>query len=105
MTRNVFQNIEQIVSSLWEAADQLRINSKLTSSGYDMLVLGVTFLRHAANRSKAAIVADQAAGKMLKCRVMMLPREAQFDELLNLPVADWSCPWIWDNAQMDVDQR
>ena len=34
MTHNVLKNIEQIESSLWEAADQLRANSKLTSSEY-----------------------------------------------------------------------
>jgi type I restriction enzyme M protein len=107
MTRNVYQYIEQIVSSLWEAAGQLRTNSKRTSSGYAVPVLGVIFLRHAANRYKAAIDADQTAGKMPKCplvqshfvkrRAMILPREAQFDELLKLPVADWSCPWIRDD--------
>jgi len=98
MTGKVLQNIEQVESSLWEAADQLRANSKLTSSEYAMPVLGVIFLRHAANRyytAKAAIEADQAAGKMpkrplvkadfVKRRAMMLPQEAQFDELLKLP--------------------
>ena len=98
MTGNALQNIEQIESSLWEAADQLRANSKLTSSEYAMPVLGVIFLRHAANRyyaAKAAIEADQAAGKMpkrplvkadfVKRRAMMLPKQAQFDELMKLP--------------------
>jgi len=111
MTRNALQNIEQIESSLWETADQLRANSKLTSSEYGMPVLGVIFLRHAANRytaARAAIEADQAAGKMpkrplvkadfVKRRAMMLPKEAQFDDLLKLPVADWSYPWSWDDA-------
>lgn len=36
MTRNALHNIEQLESSLWEAADQLRANSKLTSSEYCM---------------------------------------------------------------------
>ncbi len=96
MTGNALHNIEQLESSLWEAADQLRANSKLTSSEYAMPVLGVIFLRHAANRyyaGKAAIEAEQAAGKMpkrpladfVKRRAMMLPKEAQFDELLKLP--------------------
>jgi type I restriction enzyme M protein len=98
MTRNALQNIEQIESSLWAAADQLRANSKLTSSEYAMPVLGVIFLRHAANRyytAKTAIEADQTAGKMpkrplikadfVKRRAMMLPKEAQFNELLALP--------------------
>lgn len=98
MTGNALDNIEQIEASLWEAADQLRTNSKLNSGEYAMPVLGVIFLRHAANRyyeAKAAIEADQAAGRMpkrplvkadfLKRRAMMLPKSAQFDELLKLP--------------------
>lgn len=34
----------------------------------------------------------------VKRRAMMLPREAQFDELLKLPIAGWFCPWFWDDA-------
>lgn len=34
MTANAFQNISQIQSSLWEAADQLRANSKLSSDEF-----------------------------------------------------------------------
>jgi len=47
-------NIAQLEASLWDAADNLRANSKLTSSDYFMPVLGVIFLRHAANRFAAA---------------------------------------------------
>jgi hypothetical protein len=54
MSANPFQNISKIEASLWEAADQLRANSKLTSSEYCMPVLGVIFLRHASNRYDAA---------------------------------------------------
>lgn len=63
-----------------------------------MPVLGIIFLRHAANRyavAKAAIEDDQAAGRMprraliqadfKKRRAMLLPPEAQFDELLKRP--------------------
>lgn len=90
--------IEDIEDSLWAAADNLRANSKLTSSEYCMPVLGVIFLRHATNRYAAAvrqIEADKAAGRMpkrapikadfLKRRALMLPREARYDELLKLP--------------------
>jgi len=69
MSASAFQNISKIEDSLWEAADQLRANSKLTSSEYCMPVLGVIFLRHATNRYQAAlqaIQADQATGKMPK---------------------------------------
>jgi type I restriction enzyme M protein len=98
MTQTKLQNIEQLESDLWAAADQLRANSKLTSSDYCMPVLGIIFLRHATNRYDDAvqqIAADQAAGKMprrtpikadfLKRRALMLPREARYDTLRGLP--------------------
>ena len=98
MTANAFHDISQIESSLWEAADQLRANSKLTSSEYCMPVLGVIFLRHATNRYQAArqtIEADQASGKspkrplvkgdFIKRRALMLPEVARYDHLLKLP--------------------
>lgn len=91
-------DISDLESPLWAAADNLRANSKLTSSEYCMPVLGVIFLRHATNRYNAAcrqIAEDQAAGKMtkrtpikadfLKRRALMLPKEARYDELLKLP--------------------
>ena len=95
---SALQNISKIEDSLWEAADQLRANSKLTSSEYCMPVLGVIFLRHATNRYQAAlqaIQADQAEGKMpkrplvkgdfIKRRALMLPAIARYDHLLKLP--------------------
>lgn len=97
MTDSAKQNIEQLETDLWAAADNLRANSKLTSSEYCMPVLGVIFLRHATNRYDAAaaqITAEQAAGKMpkrtlvkgdfLKRRALLLPKEARYDELLKL---------------------
>lgn len=42
--------IKKIENDLWEAADQLRANSKLTASEYSMPVLGIIFLRYAYNR-------------------------------------------------------
>ncbi|WP_294000442.1 type I restriction-modification system subunit M [Sphaerotilus sp.] len=101
MTAHAFDRIAQIESTLWEAADQLRANSKLTSSEYCMPVLGVIFLRHASNRHAAAlqaIEADQATGKMprralvagdfKKRRALMLPETARYEYLLNLPSRD-----------------
>jgi type I restriction enzyme M protein len=91
-------SIEQLETDLWAAADNLRANSKLTSSEYCMPVLGVIFLRHATNRYDDAvrqIEADQAAGTMpkrplvkgdfLKRRALQLPPEARYDTLLALP--------------------
>lgn len=92
------QDIEKLEADLWEAADNLRANSKLTSSEYCMPVLGIIFLRHATNRFDAAsalIEEDQRTGKMprrpvvkgdfLKRRALMLPEEARYDALLKLP--------------------
>jgi type I restriction enzyme M protein len=65
IANETFKDIEKLESNLWEAVDNLRANSKLTSSDYFMPVLGVIFLRHAANRFEAAhrqIEVDQASG-------------------------------------------
>ena len=97
MSSTALAELTKIEASLWEAADQLRANSKLTSSEYCMPVLGVIFLRHASNRyddALAAIEADQAAGRMPKRklaqadfkrrRALMLPPEAHYNHLLML---------------------
>jgi len=60
MINETFKDIEKLESDLWEAADNLRANSKLTSSDYFMPVLGVIFLRHAANRFEAATIQIQS---------------------------------------------
>src|SRR4051812_38326853 len=86
----------KLEADLWEAADNLRANSKLTSSDYFMPVLGVIFLRHAANRFKAAqeqIEADQAAGLMpkrkiqpedyIRRRALWLPEKARYDYIMH----------------------
>jgi type I restriction enzyme M protein len=91
-------SIEHLEADLWAAADNLRANSKLTSSEYCMPVLGVIFLRHGTNRYDSAvrqIEAEQAAGTMPKRalvdgdfhrrRALRLPPEARFEALLNLP--------------------
>jgi type I restriction enzyme M protein len=95
MPNETFKDIEKIESDLWEAADKLRANSKLTSSDYFMPVLGVIFLRHAANRFEEAarqIEADQAAGKTpkrkvlpadhLRRRALWLPESARYDWIM-----------------------
>ena len=63
MNTVVFDDIEKLESDLWEAADNLRTNWKLTFGDYFMSVLGVILLRHAANRFDAAtrqIAADSS---------------------------------------------
>jgi type I restriction enzyme M protein len=54
MTANTFHHASQIESSLGEAADQLRANSKLTSSECCKPVLDVIFLRHVTNHYSTA---------------------------------------------------
>ena len=95
MTANRNNDIEKLESSLWEAADNLRANSKLTSSDYFMPVLGVIFLRYAANRFEAAtrqIQEEQSSGKMPKRKVMpedyirrralWLPEKSRYDWIM-----------------------
>lgn len=95
------QNVEKLEKDLWEAADQLRANSKLTSSDYFMPVLGIIFLRHAANRFAAAtqqIQEDQAGGKMpkrkvrpedyIRRRALWLPETARYDYIMDKATSD-----------------
>jgi type I restriction enzyme M protein len=97
-SQNPLENIETLQAHLWDAADNLRANSKLTANEYCMPVLGIIFLRHATNRYNEAlqdIEAEQAAGSMpkrpltaadfKKRRALMLPKEARYDELVQLP--------------------
>lgn len=97
-TQNPLEKIEALQAHLWDAADNLRANSKLTANEYCMPVLGIIFLRHATNRYNEAlkdIEAEQAAGRMpkrpltaadfKKRRALMLPIEARYNELLELP--------------------
>jgi type I restriction-modification system DNA methylase subunit len=92
MTIGSLHNIEKLEADLWEAADNLRANSKLTSSDYFMPVLGVIFLRHTANRFEAAtrqIEEDRASGRMPKRKVF--PADYLRRRALWLPeAADWS---------------
>ena len=94
-------DLAQFEADLWEAADNLRANSKLTSSDYFMPVLGVIFLRHAANRFDAAtkqIADDQAAGRMpkrkiqpadyIRRRALWLPETARFDYIMEKASVD-----------------
>jgi len=71
MSPDTNKNIEKLEADLWEAADNLRANSKLTSSDYFMPVLGVIFLRHAANRFEAA--SRQMAWHRRHCSGCVMP--------------------------------
>lgn len=94
------KDLNKLESRLWEAADQLRANSKLTASQYSMPVLGLIFLRHAYNRfltvkAKVEKKLPSRGGKkrpmtkddFAKEHAIFLPDEAQYDYLLSLPEA------------------
>jgi len=98
MSYEPLASLKSLEADLWEAADQLRANSKLTSTEYCMPVLGVIFLRHAANRFAMAatqIEDDQAAGRMprrkvvkadyIRRRALWLPEVSRYDYIAGLP--------------------
>ena len=91
-------NIRKLENELWEAADLLRVDSKVTSQEYCMPVLGLIFLRYAYSRFKyveAEIlknrpmrngrVAPVEAADFKSKSAIYLPEEARYDYLLNLP--------------------
>ena len=94
-------DIKKLEKELWEAADNLRANSKLTSQQYCMPVLGLIFLRYAWGRFKSADAQikesrTHTAGRQVpievadytKRGVMFLPEEARYDYLLSLPESE-----------------
>ena len=91
-------NIRKLEAELWESADLLRAGSKLTSNQYCMPVLGLIFLRYAFSRykkveqeilknrpSRGGRVIPVEASDFAAKSALFLPREAQYDYLLNLP--------------------
>lgn len=91
-------NIRKLEAELWESADLLRAGSKLTSNLYCMPVLGLIFLRYAYSRFKmveAEILNNRPSrgGRFMPVEAsdfaaksaLFLPKEAQYDYLLNLP--------------------
>ncbi len=87
-------NHSDIEKRLWDAADELRANSKLKSSEYSVPVLGLIFLRYADH--KFAVAEAELAGKGTARRpvgktdyqargVLYLPGAARFARLLALP--------------------
>lgn len=90
-------NIRKLEADLWESADLLRAGSKLTSSQYCMPVLALLFLRYAYSRFKmveAELLKNRSSrgGRVMPVEpsdfaaksALNLPREAQFDYLVNL---------------------
>ena len=91
-------NIRKLEAELWESADLLRAGSKLTSNQYCMPVLGLIFLRYAYSRFKkveAEILRNRLSrgGRVMPVEAsdfsaksaLFLPKEAQYEYLVNLP--------------------
>ena len=92
------KSIKKLEADLWESADLLRAGSKLTSNQYCMPVLGLLFLRYAFSRFKmveSEILKDRPMrnGRQMPVEAkdfaaksaLFLPKEAQYDWLVNLP--------------------
>ena len=109
-------DIRKLEKELWEAADNLRANSKLTSQQYCMPVLGLIFLRYAWGRFKAANKAireerAKATGRPIpiepadytKRGAMYLPEKARYDYLLNLPKGEKNLGKRVDEAMASIE--
>lgn len=92
------KSIRKLEADLWESADLLRAGSKLTSNQYCMPVLGLLFLRYAFSRFKLVekeILKTRPVrnGRQMPVEAsdfsaksaLYLPKEAQYDWLVNLP--------------------
>ena len=91
-------SLAKLESSLWEAADRLRANSKLNATEYSMPVLGLIFLRHATNRflavkteiaatlpSRGGRTREITAADFDKKAAIFLPEKAQYDHIARQP--------------------
>src|SRR5512141_1460584 len=87
-------NTTEIEKRLWDAADELRANSKLKSAEYSVPVLGLIFLRYADQKFSEAEkkLAQQSTGRRKIGKtdyqaqgVLYIPEKARFASLLSLP--------------------
>lgn len=91
-------SIKQLEADLWASADVLRANANLNASQYCMPVLGLLFLKYAYGRykkveaelmknrpSRGGVVLPVTKTDFDAKSALFLPREAQYDYLLNLP--------------------
>lgn len=92
------EKIKQLEAELWDAADRLRANSKLTAAEYKDPVLGLILLRYAQNRYEEAKpiveanIPESPRGKRAATKAdymavgaIMIPEQAKYDYLANLP--------------------
>ena len=111
-------DIKKLEKELWQAADNLRANSKLTSQQYCMPVLGLIFLRYAWGRFKMADAQikesrAQATGRQIpiepadytKRGAMFIPEKARYDFLLNLPESEKNLGKRVDDAMAAIEKQ
>ncbi len=91
--------LKQLENNLWQAADQLRANSKLTATEYSFPVLGLIFLRHAYSRfidAKSKIEENLpyhpqrgyrtlTKDDFLQAKAIFLPEKARWEYIASLP--------------------
>jgi hypothetical protein len=83
MTANAFHNISQVESSLWEAADQLRANSKLTND---------EFIAVTAQQMKEGSHMPRADWKQMQAHSVPVPRSGllnNFDSVIQPIIAQF----------------
>tara|TARA_R110002050_G_scaffold293373_3_gene449857 strand:- start:7072 stop:7401 length:330 start_codon:yes stop_codon:yes gene_type:complete len=96
------QEIRELEKDLWEAADELRGNSKLTAAEYKDPVLGLVLLRFAQNRYENAkveiekgLTINPRTGQKREATKMTMP---QLGPLCFLPKPNtntwWPCPKV-----------
>ena len=100
MTQDTIKKLE---TELWDAADDLRANSKLTAAEYKDPLLGLVLLRFAQNRYEDAKIEiatklpinprtgkkrDATKGDYAGAGAIMLPEKAKYDYLAGLPESD-----------------
>jgi type I restriction enzyme M protein len=88
-------NNTEIEKRLWDAADELRANSKLKSSEYSIPVLGLIFLRfadHKFARAEIELKGQQSTGRRQMSKldyqargVMYIPEAGRWSGLMQLP--------------------
>src|SRR5690606_34901245 len=112
------QQLKELESRLWKAADDLRANSKLTATEYSFPVLGLIFLRHAYRRFadvkekiEAALPVHKQRGKrpvtkddFQTAKAIFLPDIARWTYIAGLPESEDIGEAI-DNAMRSIEKE
>ncbi len=103
MSTKTKNNIKELEKELWDAADSLRANSKMTAAEYKDPLLGLVLLRFAQNRYEDAKIqieeqlpVNPRTGKQRAATkddyaaagAIMLPESSKYDYLADLPESE-----------------